>query len=942
MKTYCVYRSGSEWRKWDLHIHTPFTKLNNNYTGINDEEIWNKFCENIETSDVSVFGITDYFGIENYCRFIEKYHEKYPITKKVFFPNIEFRLEASVNRVAEEVNIHVIFNNEVDIDKIRDFLRAMPTNIQKESIYLSCLKLKDEEIVSAAIDHKKLRPTLIKIFGNDKNFIIGASANNQGLRPDTNSPRKMNISDEIERTCDFIFGSNSNKEYYLKNNRYEFGTKAEKKPVVSGCDAHSFEEIQKYLGKHIEDKGKYITWIKSNPTFNGLRQIIYEPETRVFIQSVKPDLKDSHNIIKEISFSEDGLIFGNQTIYFNQNLNTIIGGKSSGKSLLLQSIAKNIDPQQIERLSEKFNIGNYDLGKVRFDVKWENDDNDDDILADDGGFRGQIRKHRITYIPQLYINYLAEKNNKFELNKLINEILLQDIEFKEFKTSIDIEIQNISNSINDELQKLIDLRNDGVNNSERRKEFGTIEYYVSEIARLVKLLNETRESTTLTDSEIMEYNELIDSLRIEKEKNLSITNKSIAYQNIYKELISNMNSIFGYVSKGIKIKGSIEKYTNRVDDEYGNISQYLVKLIDNINKSIKIYSEDIKNMKLDEIISNSNTRILNIGKEIEKYAEKISKQSNMAELTKQIEKMKSAKKEVESLEMRYKEILDEYRITKKHINVLMKERNDKYIEIIEYINLKKGNIGAEIKLSSSLVYRLEDFELYNQVDKRSVNSNPTFLSIIKENETVNYELLPNLFEQIIRVENTQIKMVDDTQNMLLRQKIDVSEIFKGLVKDKININYNVTYRDDDLLKMSPGKKGTVLLILFLQISSAVYPILIDQPEDNLDNRTIYDLLCKIIKDKKNERQIIIVTHNANLVVTTDSENIIVANQEGQDPGKNKSKYKFEYINGALEVSFNDAQNEGILFQNGIKQHVCDILEGGDEAFKQRERKYQFE
>ena len=75
-------------------------------------------------------------------------------------------------------------------------------------------------------------------------------------------------------------------------------------------------------------------------------------------------------------------------------------------------------------------------------------------------------------------------------------------------------------------------------------------------------------------------------------------------------------------------------------------------------------------------------------------------------------------------------------------------------------------------------------------------------------------------------------------------------------------------------------------------------------------------------------------------VATDSENIIVANQEGQDPEKIKSKYKFEYVNGSLEFTFPKKENiTGILYQQGIREHVCDILEGGDEAFRQRERKY---
>ena len=131
----------------------------------------------------------------------------------------------------------------------------------------------------------------------------------------------------------------------------------------------------------------------------------------------------------------------------------------------------------------------------------------------------------------------------------------------------------------------------------------------------------------------------------------------------------------------------------------------------------------------------------------------------------------------------------------------------------------------------------------------------------------------------------------------------------------------------------------ILLFLILHLSNAEYPILIDQPEDNLDNRTVYKELKEFIKEKKITRQIIIVTHNANLIVPTDSENIIIANQNGQDNSKDNEKYIFEYITGSLENSFNNPAAIGILNQMGIKEHVCDILEGGIEAFIEREQKY---
>ncbi|RVQ83037.1 hypothetical protein EOL33_24780, partial [Enterobacter hormaechei] len=91
-----------------------------------------------------------------------------------------------------------------------------------------------------------------------------------------------------------------------------------------------------------------------------------------------------------------------------------------------------------------------------------------------------------------------------------------------------------------------------------------------------------------------------------------------------------------------------------------------------------------------------------------------------------------------------------------------------------------------------------------------------------------------------------------------------------------------------------GKRGLVLLNLLLHLSNASHPILIDQPEDNLDNRTIYEQLNRFIKQRKKTRQIILVTHNANLVVSADSECVIVANQTGQIKDGENEEYQFEY------------------------------------------------
>ena len=138
--------------------------------------------------------------------------------------------------------------------------------------------------------------------------------------------------------------------------------------------------------------------------------------------------------------------------------------------------------------------------------------------------------------------------------------------------------------------------------------------------------------------------------------------------------------------------------------------------------------------------------------------------------------------------------------------------------------------------------------------------------------------------------------------------------------------------------MSEGNKSFVLLELIIQLGNNEFPILIDQPEDDLDNRSVYEGLVKFLKNKKKERQIIVATHNANIVVGADAENIIVANQNGVGT-ENYNKRQFDYKNGALENQTKDSN--GILGKRTIQEHICEILEGGKQAFERRKRKYKF-
>ena len=179
---------------------------------------------------------------------------------------------------------------------------------------------------------------------------------------------------------------------------------------------------------------------------------------------------------------------------------------------------------------------------------------------------------------------------------------------------------------------------------------------------------------------------------------------------------------------------------------------------------------------------------------------------------------------------------------------------------------------------------------------------------------------------------------NDVQKVLL-SKYEKDRALQEMFGDFDNIIYTVEMDGDLIERMSPGKKALVLLKLLISHDESKCPILLDQPEDDLDNLSIVSDLVTFIKERKKDRQIILVTHNANLVLGCDAEEIIVANQRIENNAQTYNKFfRFEYRSGSIEnVSITDADT--FLGSKGIQQHICNILEGGKEAFIARKNKY---
>ena len=872
------FERGSEWRKWDLHVHTPNTKLNNGYG-----DRWDDFVEKINKSDIDVFGITDYFSIDSYKYFLEKFQIKYPDSKKIFFPNIEFRID-SKNKKAEHIQFHVIFSNQSEtINKIDEFLTRLPllsTDDKNLNKYCTESDLREVGFDKAMVTIGNLKKNLSCDFSKGEYMVVGVVNGYGGLRPDSpNDGRGGEYAKELDKVSDLFFGTKDNVDFYL--NKVMGRKELPQKAVLVCSDCHSFEDIQEKLG------GKF-TWIKTDPTFTGLMQILCEPEDRVKIQSNKPEEKTGYQVIKSIEIDDE---ICKQTISLNPNLNTIIGGRSTGKSTLLQLIVRGSN-SNINDINQF--ITNIPQNSIK--IIWQD---------------GEENKDRdIEFFPQNHMHKIA--SDKEEKNKLI-----QDIVEEKYNENLIKNYEKFCNNNKSTLQSNIDnlfsLQNILSELTANLKETGGESGLKKEIENLQNKIKDSHQNESFSKNELSEFEKLRKEI--------------LELEQLQQKLGKDKNEIAGLkdenlfdTSFGYKLNQLSELNSAVIQKIFDGIKQQAIKQwqdalsikLTKIDDQLKQYKNDIQE-KTESSIFKEGKNHLEINKQYKELNDGLNtenkKLAEIISLQNQINKVNGQKKTL------FTETI------KNHLSYATK-----IDELIHNFSLVHDDI--EIKIEKTYLHDkckglLEDFiNLQSHERQNFVNTwGNAYQADTKSNIE---EFLQQALENKIE----------------LKQYKDIKDLAKGLLTENwFSISYELTYQKDTFAKMSDGKKAFVILKLLLEFSNKECPILIDQPEDSLDNRAIYNELVTYLKKKKKDRQIILVTHNANIVVNADAEEVIVANQHGED-SKNQNNVKFQYISGSIEnTKLKNSKNNIVLQSQGIREHVCEILEGGTEAFKKRENKY---
>lgn len=961
-----LFPRGSEWRKWDLHVHTPASVLRNEYGNNWDGYVSSLFTKAIE-NNISAIGITDYYLPEGYKILRKEYLENSnklaslfddnqieAIRKIKIFPNIEFRLtklvlgkekDLSWNR---KVNYHVILSDDIPIEKIEsDFISQIQvcfnattgSPVENRPLTKSNLEELGERLIREHPNFSKSGgPLLVGMLNAsvDENSLISILNGNSTFRDKylLALPCDEDLSDvswnsqghntrkNLIKQAHFIFSSNSNTKRFLLGVNNEEAFKAEFgsiKPCLWGSDAHQAED----LFKPAENRN---TWIKSDITFDGLKNVIYDPISRVAIQELSPQQKSSYQTINRVRFIDkrNQKLFSGEWQLLNPDLNTIIGGKSSGKSLLLYHIAKAINADEVNHKVNLARSASYnDLKNVEFEAEWSNGDISSTENPDDA--------KPITYIPQLYINHLAEEDGKKQLNTLVKEILSQNEMFKEFYEEQEKQISSTNKAIISKIDHLFDLRNKYSFLNKESGSIGTKLAIQGEIEKLILHVATLRDKSGFTETEEVKYKNL-STRKSSLENRLAKLNKiSACNHQLIEHSIKNYNDTFTTFRECI---------VSEID--MPNNSTYLNSLLSTLNKRladvVATFNNEIleKDKQLKIKINLTESKIAEVNESLAPLLIKI--------IDREALKLANEKLKAEEIKLRAIDDIDKKKMSlheeglsctndlKKLYGDLINLYTDYVTEIAkpEYQFEEDINILAEVSFDQ---YKFDEF--VGSFDRRG-----NIQYLLGELSTAAGDYDYNIHLHSARISAIYDKLNSNKNIPSIRKGLTDIDVLKRLFSDCFYINFIVQYKNDDIVRMSPGKRGLVLLNLILHLSNSSHPILIDQPEDNLDNRTIYDQLNNFVRTRKMKRQIIMVTHNANLVVAADAECVIVANQSGQQENIENDKFRFEYCSGGLECSF-EKKEPNSLQDKGIRQHVCEILEGGISAFKEREMKYGF-
>ena len=1018
------YPRGSEWRKWDLHIHTPASfhwegqKFNSDLNSPENIQLIDDMILAMNAAEPAVFAIMDYWTFDGWFALKHRLTQTgAPKLEKTVFPGIELRLMAPMRG---RLNAHVLFSDKIHNQELVDFKSKLQIALIDKPLSDTALiqlarsaqsdKLRHHGFNQYSVNQSNSKALeagskIAEVTCESYQNAISSVSENQaiGYMPfDTNDgltdiernehyayALTLFKSSPIFETRDYAtwaaFSGVKVKENERWFDSFQIALNYQSRLAVSGSDAHRF--IGKPGDNNCRGYGDYpsgkITWIKANPTFEGLRQAIKEPAKRSFIGDNPPKRQlvsenksrfiEKLEVNKTTSTSLTDSWLDQTELHLNHDLVAIIGNKGSGKSALADIAALLGNSKQSHHFS--FLKENRFRGKIGepascFNAKI--------VWGDGKELEKNLNENPATenvelvkYIPQGHFEELCNAHVSGQSDAFEKE--LRSVIFSHADDSIRLGSHDFDQLIEKQESSLRSkLESYRSTLHKVNEQIAYLESQMTDEARkiLKELLDQKQrlldEIITVKPEDIPEPTSELTDEQQKVAKQLALIGQEL--DELQQQHESNRDELTTLAAKkkackNIKegfdiVKRAVSQFTTEFSSDtqfLGLDSENLVKLeIDYkvISDLEAAYSHRDNELKENQLSLDTNKQSftdkktplsaqLNAPQQaFQQYKEqlKVWEEKKAALLGTKDEPdtlngIKHRKDQLDQFPSQRQELLEQrLELTRQIFSVLNEQKvsRETLFKPVQFLIQSNALIRDEYKLQfkaelSSTTDQISN-KLFSIVKQASgeFRGESESQSVIKElmdkHDLDNEDSLINFIQELHQ------KLEDASKNptgiaSLLRKDCSSNEVYDlifGL--SYLESRYTLMFQDAHIGQLSPGQRGALLLIFYLLVDKGNSPIILDQPEENLDNETIVSLLVPVLTEAKQKRQIIMVTHNPNLAVVCDAEQIIYCEFD------RTNGHNITYTPGAIECSI-------------INNKVVNVLEGTMPAFNNRKMKY---
>lgn len=710
--------------------------------------------------------------------------------------------------------------------------------------------------------------------------------------------------------------------------------------VVVGSDSH-----HPLVGSPNHKSGNRFTWIKmGKPSLEGLRLALLDGQMSVARSDVLVENPNVYakNVLESIEVSNARYLGRSSpfTAKFNPWLNSIIGGRGTGKSTLielLRIVLRREDeiPEDLREDFEKYKQvytsrkeGGlltedtqikilYHKDNTRFRVQWKPDGS---VEAIEEEVSGGEWKPSLGEISQRFPVRIYSQKQIFELAKRPLALL-----------SIIDQAPEVNRQSWDEKWKRAESQFLSLRTKSRELATG-----FSEESRLKGELEDVKRRLKFFEED--GYDDTLKNFQILRRQDRKVENWEESWMNAGEQLRKVADEI---------LPSSLEDFTSNTDTSIdAELQSHIATVHEQLSKlctQLKSLAKEADNVQSEwernkegsswkaKLLSAEQAFHLlqtNLQKEETSpsisYGELVQRRQVIED---QLKKIVSSKQEVEDLENEIQNHLKDMITLRRELTESRRVFLKNVLDENQYIKIKVIPYGAKDVAEDKFRELLQKETPIFSKDIGTPNGEGLLGDLFSEEDISNEAFEKNLLDLKLIIRDLANGKND---NQIVGQKFashvsrlkpeSIDRIESWFPEDSLHVQYNATGEGDRYLSIEEGSPGqrTAALLAFL-LSYGDEPLILDQPEDDLDNLLIYDLIVTQLRKIKHNRQIIVVTHNANIVVNGDSEMILA----------------LAPINGETRKDC-----YGSLQNQNVRDKICSIMEGGRRAFEDRYRRIQ--